>query len=417
MFNSVKAKLISVTVFFSILPLFIVQISLSMGLSNNVNKSIFMVIAIWIIIGTLFSNIVYSYFMKRVHKIGKLMEECENGDLTVRSNIQTKDVVGLLSNSFNSMISKISSIINDVDAMSVNMSESIDFIKNSSTTSINTSKEISHAIEDIANGATSQAIHASNTIDLSNDMSLMMNEVNNVINDSRDHSKMALENSKKGIMVVDKLEKKSNETENASKEVSNLAYKLNEKMGLISNISDSIKKIAEQTNLLSLNANIEASRAGEAGRGFAVVADEIRKLSLEVGNSSEEIHNLINKIQEETAATTTKVDEISGIVEQQNTAVKGARNVFNRIIGSVENSNEKIENLYKVNHTLENKINEVIDSINQIALVSEQSAASSEEVSASTQTQLNTIEELSSQIQILDTLSSKVQSSIQSFKL
>lgn len=417
MFNSIKTKLISVIVLFSILPLFIVQISLNMGISNNINKSIFIVMGIWIVIGTIFSSIVYSYFIKRVHSIGILMEKCENGDLTVRSNIQTEDIIGLLSNSFDNMISKISNTISDVDNMSIDMSESVEFIKNSSSTTIAVAKEVSQAIEDIANGATSQAIHASNTIDLSNDMSNMMNEVNNVIDESRNYSKSALENSKKGILVVDKLEKKSNETEDASKEVSNLAYNLNEKMGLISNISNSIKKIADQTNLLSLNANIEASRAGEAGRGFAVVADEIRKLALEVGKSSEEIHNLINQIQEETTATTIKVDEISNIIEQQNTAVKGARNVFNRIIDFVENSNEKTENLYKVNHNLGIKINEVIDSINQIALVAQQSAASSEEVSASSQTQLNTMEELISQIEMLDNLANKVKLSMNSFKL
>ncbi|WP_099189525.1 methyl-accepting chemotaxis protein [Tepidibacter mesophilus] len=417
MFNSIKTKLISVLVLFSILPLFLLQISLKIGIINNINNTIFIVMSIWIIIGTIFSSIVYNYFIKRVHSIGELMRKSENGDLTVRSNIQTKDVIGFLSNSFDSMITKISNIISDVDKMSVNVSESVEFIKNSSNTTIDIATEVSQAIEDIASGATSQAIYASNTINLSNDMNIMMNEVNSVIDESRDYSKIALENSKKGIMVVDKLEKKSNETEDASREVSNLAYKLNEKMGLISNISDSIKKIADQTNLLSLNANIEASRAGEAGRGFAVVADEIRKLALEVGKSSEEIHNLINQIQEETTATTSKVDEISNIVNQQNTAVKGARNVFNRIIDSVENSNEKIENLYKVNHNLENKINEVVDSINQIALVAQQSAASSEEVSASSQTQLNSIEELISQIEILDTLANKVKLSIHSFKL
>lgn len=417
MFNSTKAKLISVIVLFSLLPLFILQITLNIGMSSNINKSIFTVMGIWIVVGSIFSSIVYSYFIKRVHSIGTLMEKCENGDLTVRSNIQTRDVIGLLSNSFNNMISKISNLISDVDKTATNMSESVDFIKNSSSTTVDIAKEVSQAIEDISNGATSQAIHSSNTIDLSNDMNTIMNEVNSVIDESRGYSKTALENSKKGILVVDKLEKKSNETEDASKEVSNLAYNLNEKMGLISNISDSIKKISNQTNLLSLNANIEASRAGEAGRGFAVVADEIRKLSLEVGNSSEEIHNLINQIQEETTATTTKVNEISNIVEQQNTAVKGARNVFNIIINSVENSNEKIENLYKVNHNLENKINEVIESINQIALVAEQSAASSEEVSASSQTQLNTIEELVSQIDMLETLAGNVKSSMNSFKL
>ncbi|CAH2214805.1 methyl-accepting chemotaxis protein [Tepidibacter aestuarii] len=417
MLNSIKTKLILVIVLFSILPLFLVQISLNMGMSNNINNTIFLVMGLWIVIGSIFSSIIYTYFIKRVHNIAQLMKQSENGDLTVRSNIKTKDVIGLLSSNFDNMVSKISDIIGDVDKMSTQVSESVAFIKDSSSTNIAIAKEVSKAIEDIANAATSQAMSASNTIDLSNNMSMMMNEVHNVIDKSRNYSKMALENSKKGIMVVDKLEKKSNETEDASKEVSNLAYNLNEKMGLISNISDSIKKIADQTNLLSLNANIEASRAGEAGRGFAVVADEIRKLALEVGKSSEEIHNLINQIQEETDATTTKVNEISTIIEQQNTAVKGARNVFNRIINSVENSNERIENLYQVNHNLENKINEVIDSISQIALVAEQSAASLEEVSASSQTQLSTIEELIAQIEMLDDLSSKVKSSIHSFKL
>lgn len=416
-FNITKVKVVTLLSMLSIVPLLIVQIIYNIGINKNINTIIVTVVGVFIILSILISIYMYNHFTKRILLIGDLMKRVEEGDLNVRANIKSSDELGFLANNFNNMIIAISNIINNVEKMTNEVSKSVDFITDSSKGTADSAKEIAVAIEEIANGATSQAMDSASTLDYSNEMAMAMEQVDSIVNESREYSKISLSNSKKGIMVVGKLEEKSMETEHASKEVSLLVHNLNEKMSLISNISDSIKKIASQTNLLSLNANIEASRAGEAGRGFAVVADEIRNLALEVGKSSEEIQNLIYQIQEESKITVNKVEEINDIIEKQNTAVRGARNVFSRIIESIESSDENIENLYNVNKKLEKQRILVIDSITKIASVAQMSAAASQQVSASSETQLTNMEELISFIENLKDTSNETKKYIDEFHI
>ena len=151
-------------------------------------------------------------------------------------------------------------------------------------------------------------------------------------------------------------------------ELQNEMLRIKEISREIEAIVTSIEEIASQTSLLSLNASIEAARAGDAGRGFAVVADQIGKLATDSARAVVNTKELINKT----------VDEI----DKGNTVTKETADAFERIIKGLENFAETAKSNSEVSKTQSAALQQVAEGVDQISLVTQQNAASSEECSA-----------------------------------
>ena len=163
-----------------------------------------------------------------------------------------------------------------------------------------------------------------------------------------DESAKATETSVAKIQnVIDKI----NEQVIKSRSDAQLVQKLSDQAQKIGSIVQTIDDIAAQTNLLALNAAIEAARAGEAGKGFAVVADEVRALASRTSNSTQEITNMVQKVQVDAG----QADE--------------AKQISTKVMDSLENESGEIEEIL---NTLTTKVNEVTGQITQIATAAEQ---------------------------------------------
>ena len=220
-----------------------------------------------------------------------------------------------------------------------------------------------------------------------------------------------------GIIAVNDLENKANETTAISREIISDIQEMDLNSKSIGKIIKVIGNIADQTNLLALNAAIEAARAGDMGRGFAVVAEEVRKLAEQSMQAAREISEIIKRTQDKTESTVKKAAETETIVNSQNAAVRRTISVFQNIMDSMNALSEKVEQIIHMIYEMESKKDQAIESIQNISAVTEETAAFSEEVTASAEEQVSIIEDLYGKADELKRIASELQESISRFKL
>ena len=216
------------------------------------------------------------------------------------------------------------------------------------------------------------------------------------------------------IKELDQITQMTIETINVVSEQTN---KNNDSAADINKTIEIIKGLAAQTNLLSLNASIEAARAGEAGRGFAVVAEEIRSLSEESSNNAQEIEGIVRGLVNNVKVSVNKMQEVTCNVQKQQKCLKDTREAFqhlNQEVTLVEEVTKEIGNQTEILNSLKQI---VTDSVNSLASVVEENAASTEETSASMMLLSKTIRECSEDTQDLVELSHRQNEQASKFQL
>ncbi len=373
-------------------------------------------ITLSLIIGSIIITLLLTYWIsknsiiKPLQKItSKLDDISQNGgNLTQRINYISKDELGQLSNSFDSFTDKLHSIIKEVSDSTKTVAVTSENLSTSTVETACSIEAVSMTIDEMARGASEQAANAQEGVERLNELSGGINKVVNsaeqmkaYIDKSSEANKVGKEHVKQLILTV---EKNTEVAEKVGKQVGLLSHK----SGNINKIINTINSIAGETNLLALNATIEAARAGESGRGFAVVADEIRKLSEETSQSTKEIENIVNEIQNEIDKTNIQMVEAEEIIGQTHNKTQETRSAFDVIDESINEIVKQLEVFIQRIEKIDEDKNITITAIEGISAITEETAAATEEVSASAQQQSATIEEISHRADNLKTISKKV---------
>jgi len=222
-------------------------------------------------------------------------QQIASGDLTVQIQSRSKDEIGVLAASFNSMADSLRAAIRQV----------------SDTSSLLTSaaNELLATSESISNGADSVASQAQTVATAGEEMAATSNDIANNCQSAAAGALDASTSASDGSVVVDKTVQAMGQIARRVKETADTVARLGQRSDQIGQIVGTIEDIADQTNLLALNAAIEAARAGEQGRGFAVVADEVRALAERTTRATKEISDMIRSIQSETRSAVTVMEE------------------------------------------------------------------------------------------------------------
>lgn len=373
--------------------------------------------AVVLIISVLAGIFFASSMTKPIKTLLKAMDAVAEGDMTVSSEVTSKDEVGHLSEQFNSMIGNIHALIQNANSVSEEVGMAAQTLAAASEETSASSDEVAKTVGEIAEGATDQAHEAEDASRLALNLDEKFTKLIDNSNQISLNADSVKEVNRKGMGVVSELKEKSEQNHHATLEISEAIMSLNQKSSDIGGIIETIQSISEQTNLLSLNASIEAARAGEHGRGFAVVAGEIRKLAEESSSSAEEIQKIIQEIQNQTQNTVNIMSTFKENANSQYESVGDVNQSFEEILNSVDGIVAQITTVHHfISEMIQDK-DKIVDAITNISSVSEETAAASQEVSATMDQQTMAVESVALSAEKLNELSISLRAEIGKFKI
>ncbi|MNZ58489.1 Methyl-accepting chemotaxis protein McpC [compost metagenome] len=349
---------------------------------------------------------------KPLQKLSSLMEEGERGNLSVRTDFRGQDEIGKLGQSFNQMMEQISLLVNKTNDSAQQVLHTAFELSEVSQKTSTMAREVASAIEEIAQGAMDLSIEAEKEMTYAEHIGLNMNKVidfNSKMEDSADQVYII---SSQGTEYMNDLISKTNSTEELTSSMVGKVDRLKESTVSIHKILEVLKAMTQQTNILSLNASIEAVRAGAAGKGFMVIADEIRNLSDQSKKSIGIVQTITSDIQNEVEETVELLLTASPLLNEQIHSVKEAATIFDHV-------REEMDLFIQHNTSSTTSIKELnqsqlilSESISNVSAVAEQSSAASEEVASIASEQLSSSEKLVSLSDKLEDLSERLKESL-----
>jgi methyl-accepting chemotaxis protein WspA len=257
-----------------------------------------------------------------MQKLISILEVMRSGDFSQRLDLERRDEFAHLADGFNRMTDELTALVGQAQKSSGQVSTSITEIAATSKQQQATAAETAATTTEI--GATSREIFAT-----AKDLVRTMNEVSQV-------SEQTATLAGNGHVGLTRMEDTMQAVMDAAGSVSGKLAILNEKAGNINQVVTTITKVADQTNLLSLNAAIEAEKAGEYGRGFSVVATEIRRLADQTAVATYDIELMVKEIQSAVAAGVMGMDKFSDQVRRGMTEVQQVGGQLSQIIAQVQ---------------------------------------------------------------------------------
>lgn len=371
--------------------------------ANSIRVLTFVMVIISCIIAMIVGTLISKGFSKSINLSIKELAKVSKGDLTVEFRTNRRDEFALLYGSCNDMLANIRGLIMEVESVYDALSVSLNKVNTSSTTFSETTKDIQTSVHEIETGVGEQTESATDCL---NEMDSLFTKIN-VVNDNTNEigsiaaSTQVAINS--GLTSMDNLNAKTKSTTDITDSVIQTIKELSVHSKNIGQIVNSINDIAEETNLLSLNASIEAARAGAAGKGFSVVATQIRKLADQCLASAGKISNIVTEITEATTEAVNTAQTAEEIVDEQVEAVAATAHSFQTLKQHIEKLSEYLESIQSSSKDMEASGSSTLNSMENISAILEETLASVTSVANVTDKQseaLTSLDDASSQLMI-----------------
>ena len=367
--------------------------------NDNITRTISMLV-LSIIISLLISVVLILIMNRRIKK--QLTNVVETADAISHGDLTTTDVhangskeLSLLSDAINQMKRNLHLILRDVGHLSEKINDEGKRFVTIAHDVESGSEQVALTIEELAHGASSQADEASS-------ISEKTKAFNDQIDIALNHSHELVDTSSQTLSTADDGYKHMQVTERTMTDITRTVEQSVEQVTTLEKDTTNIGKfigmitdIADQTNLLALNASIEAARAGEAGKGFQVVAEEVRKLAENAHDASQSITDIVTHIQSNTETMVNDLNQAYTKVTEGQSQMKQSSAQFNHIKDNIQLMATRIDGISSIIDDFKVASANINDSVENIAAISEESAAGAEEISASAIEQKRAMEQVS----------------------
>ena len=342
-----------------------------------VNTTVFMIIITLMACALL--AVVITFIVKAITKVIGHLDEVADGKLDFKISeklLQRSDEIGNIARSVHTLIGGLASIVVNIHHLTGELAEFKDDFQKKFETINNSISNVNVAVDEIANGATSQADETQKVNSQINDMGDAITKTSQNVDSLTQSTEQMKEHNEQLDTTIQELMAISDRNKESLAAVYNQTNETNQSVMHIGNAVDMITDIAGQTNLLSLNASIEAARAGEYGKGFAVVADQIRQLADQSANTAKEIGEIVAELIENSNTSV----ETMGVVRQEMTGqyekLNTTKDIFEHLNEEVNNVVTAIESISTEVESLDRLKGEVLGSAESLAAIAQENAAS-----------------------------------------
>lgn len=340
--------------------------------------------AIVVLLAIIICFILGRRLMRPLVKVSTIIEEIANGDINADFGMvkETNDEIGLIIEKMKELTQSLGNIVGKIRNSSDTMSSNSYELNDTSSQTLAANNEISKAVEDVAEGSTGMAASISKINENLLEMSNETKDINESVNEIRNQTTAVQDSSKIMNDKIKSMQDSSHKMDEGISAISKRIETVNTTVDKVSNIVSVIEEISSETNLLSLNASIEAARAGDAGKGFAVVAQEIRVLSDNTNTELENIKQIISSLVEECRYCVQASGTIVEDNAKQKEEIKAVLDEFGSLDEQIKKTAEKADEIEELVTAMIELNDDITKSSNSLTDVSAANAAATEEMNA-----------------------------------
>lgn len=395
----------------------LVPTSQFLGNTGSIQTITYLMVLVALVIAVAMCIFLSGTLSRGVTEITRPLDKVSRGDFTAQVTLKRKDEFGQIARSLSHMITSMKALIQEVQSVVWTVQQTSGQVGSSTQQLMESSDRILGAIDEIDRGVSLQAEDAQDCVVQINALSDQIRTVYEYTDEISRISEDANRTITDGMEVIGDLSEKSRATEEITGTIRQDILSLNNQTQSIGNIAEVIDEIASQTNLLSLNASIEAARAGDAGRGFAVVAEEIRKLADQSLNAAKQIGGIVQQIQAQTGQMVDAVHQAGVIVTSQNDSLEKTQDAFQKVNERVKMMSENLSRMTAGMARIEESKKGAVSAITNISAVSEQTSANSVQVDGIAKRQKEYVEELKITVEQLEEKARQMEAAVSQLKV
>lgn len=388
--------------------------------TNVIRQTLLCCCILSIILGIL-GYLLIAQMTQPIITISEIIRKFADMDLTEDQRLdkisRRKDESGIIGSALVSLRSALSDIITDIKQQSALLYATSESLSNNASSTLGTVQNVERAVNEIATGAANQAEETQKATDDILIIGNMVESTSAEVSSLRSIAQSIKGSSEHANATLRELDAVNQQAIDSINIIYEQTHTTNESALKIKDAATLISSIADETNLLSLNASIEAARAGDAGKGFAVVASEIQKLAEQSNQSAQQIENIIHILLEDSRKAVETMEAVKEIMIRQNTNVSKTGTTFSQVQGGIMDSATNVDSIAGRTDQLNSARTNIVDAVQNLTSIAEQNAANTQETSAAVMEVANVMQEISSHASELQQIASSLETNVNTFQL
>lgn len=413
--TSIKNKLI-----LSFLALLLI-VMVVVGVVNRITNDFYLAQAISAALalasGIIFGNIFSKSLVKRMNSLSNVAREISHGDLSREIPLLSQDEVRDLEEIFALMVSHLRGMLSEMKNVSLQVQKTNAHLTELTKKVLVNSQKIDQSATAIAKGSEDQTLIVQKTSlkvdDGLKEMDEMVKQSADTvskINEARHKTETGEVNARETLNHLEEVLKQM-------VEYTQPIYRLSNKVEKIKMVINVMDEIAQKTDLLSLNASIEATRAGESGKGFALIANEIRSMAENSKQSSQEIETIVEGILEDNKAVIEALSKSQAGINKGREIIRGIVDTFGEMLSGVKDIFLQVQEMEEVTDKQVQQMRGLLSYFQDLSRLAQENFVSTQKTTVATKSQEEGMKEIVNAMKSLNVLSEKMMETQQRFKL